>query len=111
MNPIQEIKKAKIQYNGTQNSVLKYMSMRKRMGKPVVTVEEIIKFFPTRITRRDTLVRSMQTLVKHNFIKVKDKGYIITNIGQEVPTVVANSYQQQLARKGQRINHAHDWED
>ena len=53
----------------------------------------------------------MQTLVKHNFIKVKDKGYIITNIGQEVPTVVANSYQQQLARKGQRINHAHDWED
>jgi len=111
MNPIQEIKKAKVQYNGTQNSILKYMSMRKRMGKPVVTVEEIMNFFPTRITRKDTIIRSMKTLVKHNFIKEKDKGYIITNIGKEVPTVVANSYQQQMARLGKRINNAHDWED
>jgi hypothetical protein len=111
MNPIQEIKKAKIHYEGTQNSILKYMSMRKRMGKPVVTVEEIMNFFPTRITRKDTLIRSMKTLVKHNFIKEKDKGYIITNIGKEVPTVVANSHQQQMARLGKRINNAHDWED
>ncbi len=111
MNYIQEIKKAKIQYNGTQNSILKYMSMRKRMGKPLVTAEEIMNFFPTRITRKDTLVRSMKTLIKHNFIKEKDNGYIITNIGKEVPSIVATSHQQQMARLGQRINLAHDWED
>jgi len=111
MNPIQEIKKAKIHYDGTQNSILKYMSMRKRMGKPVVTLKEIMDFFPTRITRKDNLLKSMRSLVRLNFIKEKDKGYIITNIGKEVPTVVANSHQQQMARLGQRINLAHDLED
>ena len=111
MDYIQEIKKIKVKYNGTQNAVLKYMSMRKRMGKPVVTVEEIIKFFGTKITRKDTLVRSMQSLIKNNLIKEKDKGYIITNIGKEVPFFVANLHQQQLIRKGQRVNHSHDWDD
>lgn len=111
MNQVQEIKKAKIHYNGTQNSILKYMSMRKRMGKPLVTAKEIMNFFPTRITRKDLLVKSMKTLIKHNFVKEKDNGYIITNIGKEVPFVVATSHQQQMARLGQRINLAHDWED
>ena len=30
---------------------------------------------------------------------------------EEVPFVVATSHQQQMARLGQRINLAHDWED
>lgn len=111
MNPIQEIKKAQIKYNGTQNSILKYMSMRKRMKKPVVTLDEIINFFKPRRIRKDNLIKSMQTLIKHNFVKEKDQGYIITNIGKEVPSVVANSHQQKLIKNGKRINLANDWDE
>lgn len=111
MNSIQLIKQAKIQYSGTQNSVLKYLSMRSKMNKPVVTADEILDFFQSRITRKDTLVKSMQTLIKHNFVKKQNDGYVITNLGKEVPFVVASSYQQQLARKGQRVNYAHDWDE
>lgn len=99
MNQIQLIKKAKIQYDGTQNSILKYLSMRSKMDKPVVTADEILYFFRSRITRKDTLVRSIQTLINHNFVKKQNDGYVITNLGKEVPFVVASSHQQQLAKK------------
>lgn len=111
MNTVEQIKLVRVAYNGTQNSVLKYISMRNRMGKSVVSVDEIINFFPHRISRRDTLVRILGTMVKNGFIKKVDNGYIITNIGKHVPFVVANSHMEKQIRLGKRVNHAHDWED
>lgn len=112
MNTVEQIKLVRVAYNGTQNSVLKYISMRNRMGKSVVSVDEIINFFPHRISRRDTLVRILGTMVKNGFIKKVDNGYIITNIGKHVPFVVANSHMEKQIRLGKRASAVNeDWID
>lgn len=103
MNQIQVIQRSRVRYKGTQNSVLKYMSMRKRMGKPVVTIEEIIAFFPHKIKRKDNLLGTLKSMVKNEFIKEKDKGYVITHIGKQVPFIVANMRKEKLIRKGKRV--------
>jgi len=93
MNPNEEIKKFSIAYDGVQNSILKYLSMRDRMKKPIVTIEEMMKFFPHRIPRKDNLQQMLKTMVNNNFIKEKNDGYVITNIGKHVPFVVVSNYQ------------------
>lgn len=108
MNPVEQMKKTKVSYNGVQNSVLKYMSMRQRMGKPLVTLEEIQLFFPNKITRIDTLQKMLKNMEKNNFIKTKGDGYIITNIGKQIPNIVANYHQARLVRDGKRTTYAVD---
>jgi len=93
MNPNEEIKKFSIAYDGLQNSILKYLTMREKMKKPIVTMEEIIEFFPHKISRKDNLQQMLKTMIKNNFIKEKNNGYIITNIGKHVPFVVASNHQ------------------
>ena len=108
MNPVETVKKAKIAYKGTTKSILQYLSMRNRSGKPVVTADEMIKFFPSRIPRKDTLERSLKTMIKHGFIKKKDNGYIITNIGKHVPFVVASLHLEKLKKLNKRTTYAND---
>jgi predicted transcriptional regulator len=111
MNPIQIVAKTKISYSGTANSILKYMSMKNRMGDSTVTADEIMKFFPHKIPRRDTLLRTLNTMKKNGFIKQNNNGYMITNIGKQVPFIVASIYMKKLTQSGKRTNYAHDWED
>jgi len=112
MNNIEHIKKCKVSYKGTQNCILKYITMRSKTKNPVVTIEEIINFFPHKIKRKDTLMRMLKTMVKNNFIKEKNSGYIITHIGKQVPFVVANCYRQSLTEAGKRVEYAIDnWSD
>lgn len=112
MNPVEQIKLAKVAYNGTQNCVLKYMSMRNKMKTPVVTVDQIMDFFGHRISRRDTLVKSLGTMLRHNFIKKVENGYIITNIGKHVPFVVASLHMEKQIRLGKRASTVNeDWKE
>ncbi len=111
MNQVKKIEESKILYNSTQNSILKYMSMRKRMKTPVVTIDEIINFFKPKIIRKDNLINNMKKLTKHNYITKINNGFIITNIGMQVPFVVANSHQRNLIKNGKRINLANDWDE
>ena len=112
MNPVEAVKKTKIAYKGTTKSILQYLSMRNRSGNPVVTSDEIMKFFPSRITRKDTLERSLKTMLKNNFIKKVENGYIITNIGKHVPFIVASLHLEKLIRLGKRTTYANDdWSD
>lgn len=112
MNPVETVKKAKVAYTGTTKSILQYLSMRNRLGNPVVTSDEIMKFFSSRIPRKDTLERSLTTMAKNGFIKRKDNGYVITNTGKHVPFVVASLHLEKLKRLGKRTTYANDdWSD
>ena len=111
MTPSQMLAKTKVSYSGITNSILKYMSMRSRMGKPIVTAEEIKNFFPHRITRKDTLLRNLNTMKKNGFIKQNTNGYFITEVGKKIPFMVANSHMKKLTQSGGRTNLAHDWND
>ena len=92
----------KILYNSKQNLILKYMSMRTRIGKPLVSIEEIMAFSPERIKRKDKLKLSLKSMVKSNFIKEKDGKYIITNVGKRVPYIVASNHFESLSVQAKR---------
>lgn len=97
-----DMSKIKISYTGTQNLILKYMAMRMRMNKPLVSVEEIMNFSPERFKRKDTLRLSLKSLVKNNFIKEKDGNYIITNFGKKAPYVVASNHFESLSAQSKK---------
>lgn len=111
MNAVELVAKTKVSYSGVTNSILKYMSMRNRMNKPVVTADQIMNFFPNKITRRDSLLRNLRRMVINGCIEQKDDGYFITNLGKQVPFVVASAHVQNLMRSGKRVNYANCPED
>ena len=106
MNAIDQIKKCRISYNGIQVVLIKYISMRERMNNPVVSISEIISFNPTKFKRKDTILRTLEVMVKNNFVKKQNGGYVITNIGRQVPFVVADLYIQSLSNQGKRAHFA-----
>ena len=108
MNEIKKIKQSKVSYTGNQIIILKYLGMRDRMGKPVATLSEIVSFNPERFKRKDTILRTLKVMVKNNFIKEKNNGYVITNIGKKVPFVVADLYLNSLSKQGKRTHFAND---
>jgi paraquat-inducible protein B len=108
MNEIKKIKQSKVSYTGNQIIILKYLGMRDRMGKPVATLSEIVSFNPERFKRKDTILRTLKVMVKNNFIKEKNNGYVITNIGKQVPFVVADLYINSLSKQGKRTHFAND---
>jgi hypothetical protein len=108
MNEIKKIKQSKVSYTGNQIIILKYLGMRDRMGKPVATLLEIVSFNPERFKRKDTILRTLKVMVKNNFIKEKNNGYVITNIGKKVPFVVADLYLNSLSKQGKRTHFAND---
>ena len=106
MNAINHIKKCRVSYNGIQVVLIKYISMRQRMNSPVVLISEIMSFNPIRFKRKDTILRTLEVMVKNNFVKTQDNGYVITNIGKQVPFVVADMYIQSLSKQGKRSHFA-----
>ena len=71
MNAINHIKKCRVSYNGIQVVLIKYISMRQRMNSPVVLISEIMSFNPIRFKRKDTILRTLEVMVKNNFVKTQ----------------------------------------
>lgn len=106
MNAMDHIRKCRISYNGIQVVLIKYISMRQRMNSPVVSISEIMSFNPTIFKRKDTILRTLKVMVKNNFVKIQDDGYVITNIGKQVPFVVASLYFQSLTKQEKELHSA-----
>lgn len=96
--------------------ILKYLGMRKRMGKPWASDLEIASFFPHKFQRRSSKAADVRTALKHllnsKYVNVKSvKGvdhYSATSLGAGIPYEIAHRLANSPTYKSRLKNEDYD---
>jgi hypothetical protein len=78
-----------IPYRGPSYLALRYAAMRKKRS---FTVVELMSTFSHKFTKPSTAGRSLEVLVKHNFLERQGDSWLITPTGRQYLVATAKSY-------------------